>query len=64
MRPCNIGGAVIPDKIGNLDRASSQTLLVLLVETLKRDRCKVGRRRQEFKSGARGPSFMKGMACL
>jgi len=55
---------VVPDKIGNLDRTRSQSLLILLVETLKRDRCKVGRRRQEFKSGARGPGFMKGMACL
>ena len=64
MRSGNIGGAVIPNKIGNLDRASSQILLVLFVESLKRDRCKVSRRRQVFKSGARGPSFMKGMACL
>ncbi|KGC45823.1 hypothetical protein DO65_1118 [Burkholderia pseudomallei] len=64
MRSGNIGGAVVPDEIGNLDRTGSQALLVLLVETLKRDRCKVGRRRQEFKSGARGPSFMKGMTCL
>ena len=64
MRSGNIGGAVIPNKIGNLDRASSQILLILFVESLKRDRCKVSRRRQEFKSGARGPSFMKGMASL
>lgn len=64
MRPGDIGGAVVTDEIGNLDCTGSQTLLVLLVETLKRDCCEVGQRRQEFKSGARGPSFMKGMTCL
>ena len=64
MRPGNIGGAVVPDKIGNLDRASSQALLVLLVETLESDSGKVGRRREEFKGGARGPSCMKRMARL
>ncbi len=64
MRPGNIGGAVVPDEIGNLDRTSSQALFVSLIETLERDSGKVGRRGQEFKSGARGPSFMKGMARL
>ena len=64
MRPGNIGGAVVPDEIGNLDRTSSQAPFVSLIETLERDSGKVGRRRQEFKSGARGPSFMKGMARL
>ncbi len=64
MRPGNIGSAVVPDKIGNLDRTRSQALFVSFIEALERDRSKVGRRRQEFKSGARGPSFMKGMARL
>ncbi len=64
MSPGNIGGAVVPDKISNLDRASAQALLVLLIETLQRDSGKVGRWRQEFKGGARCPSFMKGMARL
>jgi hypothetical protein len=64
MRPGNISGAVVPDKIRNLDRTSSQILFVLFIETLERDSGKVGRRRQEFKSGACGPSFMKSMARL
>jgi hypothetical protein len=64
MRSGNIGGAVVPDEIGNLDRTSSQALFVLFIETLKRDSGKVGRRWQEFKSCACGPSFMKGMARL
>ncbi len=64
MRPGNIGGAVVPDEIGNFDRAGSQAMLVSFIETLERDSGKVGRRRQEFKGGARGPSFMKGMARL
>lgn len=64
MRPGNIGGAVVPDEIGNLDRTGSQALLVSFIEPLERDRGKVGRRRQELKSGASGPSFMKSMTRL
>ena len=64
MRSGNIGGAVVPDEIGNLDRTRSQALLVSFIEPLERDRSKVCRRRQELKSGACGPSFMKGMARL
>jgi len=64
MRPGNIGSAVVPDKIGNLDCVSSQVFFVLFIKTLKRDSSKVSRRRQEFKSGTRGPSCMKGMARL
>ncbi|KZC41043.1 hypothetical protein RHOFW510R12_14805 [Rhodanobacter sp. FW510-R12] len=64
LRPCNIDGTVVPDKIGNLNRAGSQALLVSFIETLERDSGKVGRRRQEFKCGARGPRFMEGMTRL
>ncbi len=64
MRPGNILGTVVPDKIGNFNRAGSQALLVLFIETLKRDSDKIGRRRQEFKGCARSPSFMKGMTRL
>lgn len=42
MRPSNIGGAVVPDKIGNLDRTGSQALLVSFIETLERDGGEVG----------------------
>ncbi len=58
----NVGGAVVPDQIRNLDRTGSQTLLVLLIKAFERDSDKVGRRRQEFKGRACGPRFMKGMA--
>jgi len=64
MSSSNVGSAVVPDEIGNLDRARTQTLLVTLVEALERDGGQAGRGKQKLESGTRCPSLVKGMAGL
>jgi hypothetical protein len=60
----DIGATVVSNEISDFDRAGSQFQFVSLIKALKGESGQIGRRQEELKRSARGPSLVKSMAGL
>jgi hypothetical protein len=64
LRPGNVGAAMIPDKVSDFDGTRTKFLLVLYVETFKRDCSEVSRGEEKFQRRTRSPSLVICMPSL